>query len=82
MRGHLLGLAVAVVVAVVDHQAPLLGVLEPPDLPEQFRTLSREHGAVDELDGATMVHNLIYYTIFWRFKEFQIEYQPPIFLHL
>ena len=61
MRGHLLGLAVAVVVAVVDHQAPLLGVLEPPDLPEQFRALSREHGAVDELDGTCKEHVFLKY---------------------
>ena len=64
MGGHLLGLAVAVVVAVVDDQAPLLGVLEPPDFPEQFRTLAREHGSVDELDGTCKEHVFLN-IIFW-----------------
>lgn len=47
---------VAVVVEVVDHDAPLLSVLVPPHLPQHLRRLAGEHGSEDELDVAEADH--------------------------
>jgi hypothetical protein len=60
-----LALAVAVVVAVVEHEASFSGVFEASDFAEEFRAFAGEHGTVDDLDSAGWVHNLIYKT-FWR----------------
>ena len=57
VRGHFVAVGVAVVEEVIDDQALLLGVLEPPDLAEQFGGLAGEHGAVDDLDGAAFLHS-------------------------
>ena len=47
---------VTVIVEVVDHDAPLLGVLVPAHLPQHLRGLAGEHGTEDELDVAGVDH--------------------------
>jgi len=41
---------------VVDHQTLELGVFVSSDFAEEFRGLAGEHGAVDEFDGAAVIH--------------------------
>lgn len=55
--------AVSAVGGIVDHQTLLLGVSEPPDVPEELGGLSREHWAEYDLDAASFCFHLI---IKWR----------------
>lgn len=70
MGGHFIAVGVSVVEEVIDDEALLLGVLEPPDLAEELRGLAGEHGAVDDLNGAAFLHSntllFITGTSIWR----------------
>lgn len=56
MRGCDILEGVTVIVEVIDHDAPLLGVLVPSHLPQHLRRLARKHRSEDELDVAEADH--------------------------